>query len=382
MRIYNKVALHATCVLTLASLLLASCGKGAQRPGNDGADTIEMRYAEHITMVEHDGYTVVTLDNPWKPGAVLHTYVLVGRADSARVRQLPQGTVLYTPVTRCVAFTAPHCQLLEWLGAQDAIKGVCDLKYVHAKSVQDNHRKGLTADCGDGMSPKIERIVEANAQALLLSPFENTGFGRVGQIGVPIVECADYMETSALGRAEWMRFYGRLFGRGQAADSLFSVVESQYTRLKEQARKSTMHRSIIAERKTGSVWYCPGGHSSMGRLFADAAAKYAFAHDEHSGSLPLSPETVVEQASGADVWVFIHSGGQAVSSAILLSEYRGYAQLKAFRTGEVYGCDSEQTPYFDEVSFRPDYLLADFVRLLHPDVADGKLLRYYKKISR
>ena len=34
------------------------------------------------------------------------------------------------------------------------------------------------------------------------------------------------METSALGRAEWMRFYGLLFGVVSKADSLFAEVDS------------------------------------------------------------------------------------------------------------------------------------------------------------
>ena len=55
------------------------------------------------------------------------------------------------------------------------------------------------------MKPDIERIIDLRADAILLSPFENSGgYGRLEQIGVPIIECADYMETSALGRAEWM----------------------------------------------------------------------------------------------------------------------------------------------------------------------------------
>ena len=70
------------------------------------------------------------------------------------------------------------------------------------------------------MKPDIERIIDLRADAILLSPFENSGgYGRLEQIGVPIIECADYMETSALGRAEWMKFYGLLYGKEHEADS-------------------------------------------------------------------------------------------------------------------------------------------------------------------
>lgn len=71
------------------------------------------------------------------------------------------------------------------------------------------------------MNPDMERIIDLHPDAILLSPFENSGgYGRIEKLDIPIIECADYMETSALGRAEWMRFYGLLFGVAPQADSL------------------------------------------------------------------------------------------------------------------------------------------------------------------
>ena len=56
------------------------------------------------------------------------------------------------------------------------------------------------------MNPDMERIIDLHPDAILLSPFENSGgYGRIEKLDIPIIECADYMETSALGRAEWMR---------------------------------------------------------------------------------------------------------------------------------------------------------------------------------
>lgn len=42
--------------------------------------------------------------------------------------------------------------------------------------------------------------------------FENSGgYGKLDKLHIPIIEAADYMESSPLGRAEWMKFYGMLF---------------------------------------------------------------------------------------------------------------------------------------------------------------------------
>jgi iron complex transport system substrate-binding protein len=136
--------------------------------------------------------------------------------------------------------------------------------------------------------------------------------------------------------------------------------------------------SIITERKTGSTWYMPGGESTMGQIIKDANGTYAFANDKNSGSLALSPEQVLAKVSDANVWVFKYEGDRMLSREDLLSEYHGYATLKSFKTGNIYECNSTKIPYFDEVPFRPDFLLRELIILLHPEVK-GKL-RYYSKL--
>lgn len=362
---------------SLAATLI-SCGGSVGRGSGASGDTVRMKYAEHITIVRHRGYTEVSLSNPWKAGSVLHRYILVERKDSASARNLPDGTVVYTPVSRSVVFTSPHCWLLSELGAAKAISGVCDLPYINIPSVQRAAKSGAVADCGNSMSPSVERIVSLRPQAIFVSPFEGASYGQIDHIGVPVIECADYMETSALGRAEWMRFYGMLVGRGRTADSLFAAVERGYRSGMALARKSSVRPKVLTERVAGGVWYCPGGRSSMGRLIVDAGGRYAFSADTHSGSLTLSPEKVIADAADADCWLFVYSGSMAPRCSQLLSEYPGYRMIKAFKSGNVYACGSTTgVPYFEEVSFRPDFLLNDFVKIFHPDLGITTPLRYY-----
>lgn len=367
--------------LLLACCLLAACGgdkKGnAQGEGRDMA----FEYAENISVRAYPKYKVVELKNPWKEGKVLHTYILVDRADSASCGKLPSGTVVYVPLRRAAVFVSPHVSLLSMLGAEGSVAGVADLEFMQLPSIHAKVRSGVIADCGSSVSPDMERIIDTSPDALFLSPFENSGgYGKLDNAGIPIVECADYMETSALGRAEWMRFYGLLFGRERAADSLFAVVKSSYKALAAKARTSKVKRSIITERLTGSTWYVPGGRSSAGRLIADACGRYAFASDSHSGSLALPFETVLDKAGDADVWVFNHGGTSAPTYSSLLAEYRGYSSMKAFREHGAWYVNPMKVPYFEEISFRPDYLLRDYIILLHPDLSLGKL-RYFNKVA-
>lgn len=380
------------------TVLLAACQGNSTRNITEDGDTLSLRYAHQLTIVNHEQYTEVVVKNPWKQGSILHRYFLLPKEnnDERVLSDLQEvcnnnevggvkTNIVRIPVERNVIFTSPHCQLAYDLGCANAIVGVCDLDYINIKDVHRRAKADLHTptpsshpiiDCGNSMQPSLEKIIELNPEALMISPFENSGgYGKLATLGIPIIETADYMETSAMGRAEWMLFYGMLLGQEHTADSLFHLVDSTYQSLREMARQLPRGCSILTERKTGNVWYTPGGQSTMGIILADANASYPFANDKHNGSLALNPEQLLDKSTQVEVWAF-KNFGKALSKEELLTEYQGYSLLKAFQTGHIYQCDTSVSPYFEETAFHPDLLLREFIILAHPNVSLGKL-RYY-----
>ena len=392
-------------ILMISSLGLLSCQGGKTAAGmEEGGDTLQMKYAQLLTIVSHDeqGYTEVKVHNPWKEGTELHRYILVpkgkeGDATMAKLAGQAHGEgkaaatlgvktdTVRTPLESNLVFTAPHCQLLTELGCQNAITGVCDKDYINIPDIKSRAQADAKVahpimDCGSSMQPDIERIIALHPEALLISPFENSGgYGKLDKLRIPIIETADYMETSPLGRAEWIKLYGLLLSSSKA-DSLFSAIEKEYLQLKAEAAKLPLGLSILTERKTGNVWYVPGGKSTMGILLRDAHAKYIFADDQHSGSLSMSPEQIIAKGNQIDAWALKYFGGNALTKNDLLAEYQGYQALKAFQSGNIYETDTSCEPYFELTSFHPEILLREFIILSHPEAGDkfGKL-RFYKK---
>lgn len=405
MRMQNRMGMAWMAILMISSLGLLSCQGGKTAAGmEEGGDTLQMKYAQLLTIVSHDegSYTEVKVHNPWKEGTELHRYILVpkgkeGDATMAKLAGQAHGEgkkaaalgvktdTVRTPLESNLVFTAPHCQLLSELGCQNAITGVCDKDYINIPDIKSRAQADAKVahpimDCGSSMQPDIERIIALHPEALLISPFENNGgYGKLDKLRIPIIETADYMETSPLGRAEWIKLYGLLLSSSKA-DSLFSAIEKEYLQLKAEAAKLPLGLSILTERKTGNVWYVPGGKSTMGILLRDAHAKYIFADDQHSGSLSMSPEQIIAKGNQVDVWAFKYFGGNALTRQDLLAEYQGYQALKAFRTGTVYETNTSCEPYFELTSFHPEILLREFTILSHPEAGDkfGKL-RFYKK---
>lgn len=431
----------------LTLLVLTACQGGKTTAGEaEEGDTLKMEYAKLLTIVKHGEkgtasldedaesaeyqYAEVNVANPWKAGTLLHRYILIPKGkegDETVARLALQRTsgmgcttdTVRTPVERSAVFIAPHCQLMYELGCQQAIRGVCDLNYINIPDVRKRAASSGNAssgnasaqnsivDCGSSMAPDIERIIALKPEAILVSPFENSGgYGKLDKLRIPLIEAADYMESSPLGRAEWMKFYGMLFGKdknisttaagkaseaavGKAseatllascelrADSLFAQIEKEYLKLKAEAGKLPKGLSILTERKTGNVWYVPGGQSTIGILLKDANARYIFSDDKHSGSLPMSPEQILAKGSQVDVWAFKYFGGAPLSQVQLLQEYDGYKALAAFNRGNIYQVDTSTVPYFELTSFHPELLLREFIILAHGE-RFGKL-KFYKK---
>jgi len=79
------------------------------------------------------------------------------------------------------------------------------------------------------------------------------------------------------------------------------------------------------------------------------------------------------------VWLFNDFSDQPMTYQRLAAEYRGYPLMKAFRKRRVWYVNSLKVPYFEEVSFRPDWLLLDYIRMLHPELGLGEP-KYFKKL--
>jgi iron complex transport system substrate-binding protein len=350
--------------------LFPSCDGEGNRAETFQGDTLEVRYASHLQMVECMGYTLVNLRNPWDTLRTLHSYILMPRDKEYNTDTLPKGTVVRVPLQRSVIYTSVHCGLVNEWGALDGVAGVCDVKYIHQDEVLQRLADGRMTDLGNAQSPDVERMIDIQPDALLLSPFENSGgYGMVERLGVPIIECADYMETSALGRAEWMRFYGRLYGCGDKADSLFANVEADYLKWKDKALACTDRPTVFADLPTGiSAWYVSGGGSTIGRMYADAGARYLFADNASTGSVPLSFETVYAKAKHADIWLIRYHAPQDRTYRSLANEFELCTNFDAFRNRRMYGCNTAYSRFYDEIPFHPERLLAEFACIFHPEL--------------
>ncbi len=362
---YFRFVLTAICII----IALPACKnqKNASLHTTPG-DTVSFRYSQILQIVRHHDYTVATVHNPWDSLKILHTYILIDK-NEPRPSQLPEGTIVQTPLANSLVYSSVHCSILEELHALNSIKAVCDLKYIRQESILDKHAKGEIIDAGNSMNPDIEKIIDIRPDAILLSPFENSGgYGQIEKLNAPIIECADYMETSPLGRAEWIRFFGILFGKEKEADTLFYHIENEYLSLKKTAASVNKRPTVFSELKSGSAWYVAGGNSTVGQLFKDAGANYIFSYLPASGSVPLSFETVFDKCQHAEFWFIKYNQTHNKTYKELEMEFAPYTHFKAFKDRNIYGCNTNTIDFYERTPFHPECLLKDFIKIFHPNL--------------
>ena len=365
----------------LAALFLASCGgNGSRNNGSVEGDTLTSR-AGLLTLVDRGDYVAAVVADPWNPGKQLAAYALVPR-DADTHPDVPDGfQIVETPVRRSVIYSSTNTAAIAELGVLDAVAAVAEGNYyVPSDTVARLIASGRIADIGSSMAPKLETLIEVSPDVILSSPYENAGHGVLDALKVAVIECADYMETTPLGRSEWILLLGYLYGKPDEAAAVYNDVVADYLSLADAVTASGEPQpKVLTEMLTSGVWYVPGGKSYMAHMLADAGAAYPWSDNASSGSLQFDAAAVIDKASDADIWILRNYGPTTLTALGAMSPL--YKGIKAFADGEVYSCDTSTSTIFNDIAFHPERILADFVTIFHPSLMPDRRTVYYLKTN-
>ena len=366
-------------LLGFAFWMVACTPSGKQTSSKEALSSDSIQYAQGFTVQRFDTYIMVEVRDPWDSTRLLQRYLLVDRTKSVP-GGLPKGTIVKVPVKDIVIYTSVHAAIIDQLHETDKVIGVCEPRYMDTPAIQEGIQAGRIADLGEATSPNIEKMIEIGAELVIASPFQNSSYGPVEKIGIPIIEGADYMEAFPLGRTEWIRFYGLLFGKEEMADSIFKETEQAYLSLKDLTANIDNRPTVLSEKKFGSSWYVPSGDSYMAHLIEDAGADYMFKDLPGAGSTPLAFETVFDKAIHADIWLVKYNQSSEMTYNDLRSEYTPYENFDAFKKQRIYTCNTGAVPYYEEFPIHPEYLLKDLIWIFHPELVFGYSPRYFREM--
>ena len=368
-------------LLLLPAFLLAACHQKGRQAALPEGKLLSTRYAKGFTLRQSEGYTTVTVMNPWKEGDMYARYYLV-KDSSTKVP--PDGAKVQIPLQSMAANSATHLGFLQLLGELGKVTGVCNPRYVYNPRILQGVKEGRVKGLGDSFQLDIEQLLLLRPQAIMTSAYnaEDENTKKLRQTGITLLYNIEWQEEDILGRAEWIKFVGAFFDKSSMADSIFTEIERNYNRIKEQASLANGRPSVMSGEDYRGTWSIPAGRSFMAQLFRDAGASYLYAGNTEKGSIPSDIENMLLRFKEADVWV----GVQANTLEELGKKNAQYRLFKAFRAGNVYNCNRRTMPdggndYWESGVARPDILLADLIKVFHPELLPGHELFYIQRLK-
>ena len=269
------------------------------------------------------------------------------------------------------------------LGSEEAVVGFPNVAYISSEVFVARANEGLLLDLGPDDNLNLELLIGANPDAVIAFDMgsKSKSLDKIKESGIPIYYNADFLEESPLGRAEWIKFFGALLGKRALADSIFQEIESSYDRLKQLVR-NTENPSILSGIVYGDIWFLPGGNNWAATFYEDAGGAYLWNQDTTSGWLELSFESVYNTANDADFWI---GTGTMNSRAELLGQEKRYASFRPFEENNVFNYNKIIGPnggydFFESGYSRPDLVLADLIKILHPGVLPDYETVYFQQL--
>ncbi|HEX8656750.1 MAG TPA: ABC transporter substrate-binding protein [Hymenobacter sp.] len=383
-------------ICALAGWLLASpepsAGQAARSktaplkatPSPNGRTTVD--FARGFTIAYAGKCKVVTVRNPFEAKTKGIQYLLVPRG-TARPAGYAGAVVIETPIRSLVGLSSMHVALADFLGAADLLVGVGSLKYASAPRVRQRIAQGKVFEVGEGKELNNELLIAQHPDLVMSTgwPGENLDrFQTLAAAGVPVLINSEWVETTPLARAEWVKVMAVLLNKEDLVNQKFGQVVRDYQRLAALGRRATKRPKVVVGLPFKDVWYVPDADSYLTQFLRDAGTTYAWDRAKApSGSLALAFETVAPVALTADCWL---QTGAARTRADILAQDARYAAFAPFKSGRVYNNNRRtnaqgSNDYWESGAVRPDLVLADMLKILHPELLPTWQLYYYQQLK-
>lgn len=342
-----------------------------------------VQYAKGFTISYVAGGKLITILSPFEQKTTATRYLLVPRG-AARPAGYADAHLIETPIRSLVALSSMHVALADFLGAADLVVGLGSFKYASAARVRQRIAAGKIYEVGQGKELNNEQLVAQRPDLVMTTGWPGEGLARFQTLeaaGVPVMINSEWVETTPLARAEWVKVLAALLNKEDLVNQKFGQVASNYNRLAAVGRKTTQRPKVVVGLPFKDVWYVPDADSYLTQFLRDAGCTYAWDQTRApSGSLALSFETVAPVALTADYW--LQTGTAATKADIVVQDAR-YAVFAPFKNGRVYNNNRRtntqgSNDYWESGAMRPDLVLADLIKILHPELLPTWSLYYYQ----
>ncbi|WP_420379225.1 ABC transporter substrate-binding protein [Gilvibacter sp.] len=383
--------MRKTLTLLLAVCFLLACKNESSSEQSDRiVDTQQIQnsvtHATGFRLYHYSDYSILEVDNPWPEADRTFRYLLYSqRAMPLQDAAENFDAVITVPVRSLVVTSTTHIPSLEALNAEELLLGFPQTDYVSSAKTRALIDAGKVKELGGTQQLNLELLIDAAPDVVVGFGVDgdNKTLDRVQEAGIPVVYNGDWVEQDPLGKAEWLKFFGALLDKNEQATTAFNKIAEEYSRVKALAQNQSDTPTVLSGAMYKDVWYLPNGQSWAAQFLRDAKADYRYADTQGKGSLSLSIESVLEKSQDAAFWI---GPGQFTSLTQMAEANAIYAEFAAFKAGEVYSFTTNKGPtggviYYELAPNRPDLVLKDLIRILHPELLPEHELYFFSKLE-
>ncbi|QYA26787.1 ABC transporter substrate-binding protein [Gramella sp. MT6] len=365
---------------------ILSCKERPQQndPDNQKGKTVEIENATGFSITKFKNYSIIEVNTPW-PGAQDPFIYLLKEKDAEIPKNLNFDQLVEVPVENIVVTSTTHIPALEALNEENTLKGFPGLNYISSEKTRKLIDNGEISELGQNENINTEVLIELSPDVVIGFAIDasNKSFETIQKTGIPVIYNGDWTEQSPLGKAEWIKFFGALYGKEKKAQEIFKEIKSEYLAAKELAKTANSKPTIISGSMYNDKWYMPYGNSWQAQFIKDANANYLYSDTKGDGSLSLAFESVLEKAEDAEFWM---SSGQFTSYEQLFNESEHYQRFTAVMNKNVYSVSLSQGEtggilYYELGPQRPDLILKDHIAIFHPELLENYELVFYKPLN-
>ncbi|MDM1059074.1 ABC transporter substrate-binding protein [Myroides odoratimimus] len=359
-------------ILFLVTTVFVSCKKESNTViTSDDTNTIE--YAKGFTIEAYDQYSVVNVKQAWVGADKSFKYVLYKEGKEVIPDSLRTLPSLKVPVQSIVVTSTTHLPSLVVLEEEKSLKGFPGLNYVSSPSIRKLINDSQIKEVGQNEQLNTELLLDLNPSVIVAFAMDgsNQALQLIEKSGIPVVYNGDWVEQTPLGKAEWIKLFGALYGKEKEAKIFFDKIVQDYKEAQALVKDAKNNPTVMSGAMYQDVWYTPQGQSWMAIYFKDAKSDYLWKETEGTGSLSLSLEVVLDKAIDASFWI---NPAQYETLQQLVDANPHYAKFNAFKNKNVYSFSPRKgetggSLFYELGPTRPDLVLKDLIYILHPEIS-------------
>lgn len=341
-------------------------------------------YAESFDIIIYENYKVISVKKAWPDADRDFKYALVKKGTTIS-DPADYDAVVTVPIQTLAATSTTHLPSLEMLNKEESLVGFAELDFISSEKIRMRIASGKVTELGRNEALNTEALIDLAPEAVVGFAMDgiNTTYRTIQNAGIPVLYNADWTETSPLGKAEWIKFFGALFDKDEEADQLFESIKNEYEKVKALAQEVSDTPEVLYGAMYRDIWHVPRGDSWGAQFIEDANGNYLWKDEKGTGGLSLSLETVLDKAQQADIWLapaqFSTLGGLEQASQV-------YTIFDAFKNKKVYNYTAKKGAtggyiYFELAPNRPDLVLKDLVKIFHPELLPEHELYFYSQLK-